>query len=83
MHVDLFVCQFSTNDAWTQFAVGEWSGIYPLTVYDTATVMGSVEHIATWVRETWGCPVVFRTSPRFVNDKYDQMVLELNRSADL
>lgn len=82
MDVDLFVCQVSTNDAWTKAPVGDFTGP-EVSAYDTSTVIGGTEAILAYVWDTWGCPVVFYTSPRFESEKYDEIVAKLNVAAPL
>lgn len=71
IHVDAFVCQLSTNDAWKGKAMGEVVGEGP---YDTTTVAGAMQHIIEYVRTTWDCPVLFYTGTWFESAEYAQMV---------
>ena len=57
---DLFVCQLSTNDATKN---------KPLPDIEAA-----VRHIIHYARETWRCPVMFYTSPRYDSEAYQAMV---------
>jgi len=83
MKVDLLVCQLSTNDAWTSSSLGELSGRKEPDEYDTSSLAGAIEFIIVYTQKTWGCPVVFYTSPRFISERYGQMVNLLNRACDL
>ncbi len=38
------------------------------------TIAGAIEAITVYVQKTWHCPVVFFTSPKFEDEKYNQMV---------
>lgn len=69
--VDLFVCQLSTNDASQKKLMGSLSDG---TEYDTHTVAGAIEWIIAYARETWDCPVVFYTNPRYDSEAYRAMV---------
>lgn len=71
MHVDAFVCQLSTNDAWKGKAMGTVVDEGP---YDTTTVAGAMQYIIAYVRATWRCPVLFYTGTYFDSAEYAQMV---------
>ena len=70
-HLDAFVCQLSTNDAWKGRAMG---AVVPEGPYDTATVAGALQEVVAYVRATWGCPVVFYSGTYFESAEYAQMV---------
>ena len=57
---DLFVCQLSTNDATKN---------KPLPDIEAA-----VREIIRYARDTWHCPVMFYTSPRYDSAAYQAMV---------
>lgn len=78
MNVDLFVCQLSTNDATQKKPLGEISND---DSYDTSTVAGAIEFIISYARDTWDCPVVFYTSPRYDSEAYADMVKLLTEIA--
>lgn len=69
LKANLFVCQLSTNDAGQGKPLGSLDGRM-----DTSTIAGAIEFIIDYARKTWGCPVVFYTSPRFDSEPYAQMV---------
>ena len=71
IHVDAFVCQLSTNDAWKGKAMGTVAAEGP---YDTGTVAGAMQHVVEYARATWHCPVLFYTGTYFESDAYAQMV---------
>lgn len=71
---DLFICQLSTNDATQNMPLGE---ISEKEMFDTHTVTGAIEYIITYVRDTWGCPVVFFTGSHYDSERYDAMVIRL------
>ena len=73
---DFFVCQLSTNDAATQKPLG--------TSADRTddTVLGAINAIVSYVRETWGCPIVFYTNTYFESDAYAAMVNGLKELAE-
>ena len=74
VHYDLFICQLSTNDATKEKPLGDLSAD---GTYDTSTVTGAIEFIINYVRDTWGCPVVFFTGSHYDSDRYDAMVKRL------
>ena len=78
-NVDLFVCQLSTNDANQNRPLG---AISVDGNYDTSTVAGAIEFIIDYAKETWSCPVVFYTNPRFNSESYAAMVRLLQEIAE-
>ncbi len=68
---DLFVCQLSTNDASRNMPLGKVSDDAP------ETVCGAINFIAEYVKNTFGCPLVFYTNPRYENERYKIMVNNL------
>ncbi len=46
--------------------------------FDTHTITGAIEYIIAYVKNTWGCPVVFYTSPYFGYAEYGAMVDRLH-----
>lgn len=79
---DLFVCQLSTNDATQGKPLGELGPSKERDSFDTRTVAGAVEYIISYARETWDCPVVFYTNPKYDSEGYAAMVELLGRIAD-
>ena len=85
-NADLFVCQLSTNDATQKKPLGTVSGSGQIGDFDTSTVAGAIESIVAYAKETWGCPVVFYTNPRYESEAYGEMVellLELSEKWDI
>ena len=76
-HFDLFVVQLSTNDASQNKKLGN--------VFDTdpKTICGAINYIIKYVKETWKCPVIFYTNPKYENDNYQKMVESLNKIKDI
>lgn len=76
LEIDAFVCQLSTND--TRFngskKLGTISELKNRNIFDTSTTIGAIEFIISYVRETWGCPVVYFTNTFFKNDNYKELV---------
>lgn len=58
--LDLFVCQLSTNDATRNV--------------DFEEVKKAVCFILDYVKNTFGCPIVFYTGTRFENERYVKMI---------
>ncbi len=71
---DAFICQLSTNDAATGKKMGNISGSRDMECFDTNTIAGAIEHIISYAKKTWGCPVIFYTGTRFSSDTYGEMV---------
>ncbi len=63
--VDLFICQLSTNDATRNSPLGEISESRDLESFDVETVCGAIEYIIAYAKETWHCPVMFYTNPKY------------------
>lgn len=83
---DLFVCQLSTNDATLESSLGEIVGSTNLNDFDTSTVIGALQYIICYARQTWDCPVVFFTGSRYDSPAYEAMVqrlLELEEQYDI
>lgn len=74
---DLFVCQLSTNDVWRHCPLGEVSEGFNRNEFDTMTVVGAMEHIISYAKERWGCPVVFYTGTDFGSEEYERMIGKL------
>ena len=72
--VDLFVCQLSTNDASKKKPLGSVSESTNIEDFDTKTVAGAIEFIIAYAKETYGCPVMFYTGPKYDNGLYGEMV---------
>lgn len=71
---DLFVVQFSTNDATEKSAVGTVSGSKEMDSFDTMTVAGALEYIIAYIGETWNCPVAIYTNTRYDSPEYTEMM---------
>lgn len=76
-NVDVFVVQLSTNDATSKKALGT------INDNDTHTICGAINYIIDYVKDTWGCPVVYYTSPRFDSNTYQNMVTALNEIKEI
>ena len=50
--------------------------------FDDTTIIGAMETIIAYTRDTWGCPVVFYTGTRYDNATYEQMVNALYQLRD-
>lgn len=79
-HLDAFVVQLSTNDAWKGKAMGSVAEEGP---YDTTTVAGAMQHIVEYIRGTWGCPVLFYSGTYFESTEYARMVELLDQVSRL
>ena len=71
---DLFVCQLSTNDATQKKPLGIVSGTCDRNAFDTSTVAGAIEFVISYAKETWNCPVMFYTNPKYDSAEYAAMV---------
>ena len=57
---DLFVCQLSTNDATRKLDINE--------------IEKSICFILSYVKNTFGCPIVFYTGTYYENNEYKKMI---------
>ncbi len=67
---DLVVCHLSSNDATKRLPLGSAGKKDVLG----KTVAGGIRAVIDYVKETWGCPMVFFTNSYFTNDRYERMV---------
>lgn len=79
---DGFVCQLSTNDASKGKKMGFISASTALRDFDRLTVIGAMEYIIAYVKEHWGCPIIFYTGCYYENQMYAEMVRTLYRLRD-
>lgn len=79
---DLLVCQLSTNDASQGKPLGVISSEKVLSSFDTKTVAGAIEYIISYTKQTWHCPVVFYTSPRYEDPRYEAMTRLMDAIAE-
>lgn len=71
---DAFICQLSTNDATQKKPLGSISKSTNLEDFDTSTITGALEYIICYVQQTWDCPVIFYTNPKYNSEQYEEMV---------
>ena len=72
---DAVICQLSTNDATKNLPLGEIRE--GDEAFDRTTVLGAMEFILAYVRDTWHCPVIFYTGTRYPSTEYEAMVAGL------
>ena len=58
--MDLFVCQLSTNDAKRNIPLSD--------------VEAAIREILDFVKENYGCPIVFYTGTRYESEAYERMI---------
>lgn len=71
---DAVVCQLSTNDASHKKELGTISDSFRLSDFDTETIIGAIEYIIGYTRQTWGCPLIMYTGTKFDSAAYQAMV---------
>lgn len=69
--IDAFVVQLSTNDASKGIEMGEVSDSFASADQNQTTIIGAMEFILAYIRETWNCPVIF-----YINAYLDRGYLE-------
>ena len=82
---DAIVCQLSTNDATKSMPLGVVEESFDVQ-YQSYTVAGAIEYIIAYAKETWNCPVVFYTQPKYDSEHYAKMVdllLEIQKKWDI
>ncbi len=62
IHLDLFICQLSTNDA------------NPIRNVDIKDTEKAIRFILDYVKTTFDCPIVFYTGTYFENERYVEMI---------
>ena len=73
--IDHLIVQLSTNDAGRNLTLGTLSSkdeFHSGNITDQ-TIIGAMEHIIAYAKETWGCKVSFWSGPKYNNDKYVAM----------
>ncbi len=75
--VDHFIIQLSTNDAGQNKPLGKVSDSKNLNDFDTQTIIGAMEYIICYCKETWGCEVSFYTGTCYNSNLYVQMITAL------
>lgn len=71
---DHFICQLSTNDATQNLPLGSVSESYNSSDFDKSTIIGAMEYIISYAKNTWNCPVTFYTNTYYNNSNYQAMV---------
>ena len=71
---DHFICQLSTNDASQGKPLGSVSSSTNMSDFDTTTIIGAMEYIIAYAKETWNCPVSFYTGTYYNSANYQNMV---------
>lgn len=75
--VDHLIVQLSTNDVTQNKPFGRISDSKDLSSFDTSTVLGAIEYIIAYAKQTWGAEVSFYTNPDFNNVTYKALISEL------
>ena len=71
---DHLIVQLSTNDASNNIELGAISDSKDTADFDTKTVIGAIEYIIAYGKETWNCPVSFYTGTKYASSQYKAMV---------
>lgn len=83
---DRLIVQLSTNDASQNKPLGTVSDSKSSADFDKTTVIGAMEFIIAYAKETWDCPVAFYTNPYYNNATYEKMIdalYELQKKWDI
>ncbi len=71
---DRLIVQLSTNDASQNKPLGTVSSSKNSADFDKTTIIGAMEFIIAYAKETWDCPVAFYTNPKYDNANYEKMI---------
>ena len=71
------IVQLSTNDVTKLRKVGELSESKELDSFDKSTVIGAIEYIVAYAKQTWNCDVSFYTNPKYNNALYEEVINRL------
>ncbi len=71
---DHFVCQLSTNDASQNLPLGTVSTSTNLNDFNKSTIIGAMEYIICYAKQTWNCPITFFTNTYYDSSNYQAMV---------
>ena len=74
---DFAVIQLSTNDATQGLELGTISDSRELSDFNTKTILGAIEYIIAYCRNTWGCPVFLYTNTKYDSKAYEAMARAL------
>lgn len=68
------IVQLSTNDASQNKPLGTVSASKNSADFDKTTIIGAMEFIIAYAKETWDAPVAFYTNPNYNNATYEKMI---------
>ena len=76
------IVQLSTNDINKLRKVGEISDSKDKDSFNKASVIGAIEYIVAYAKETWNCDVSFYTNPKYNNSLYEYVIDSLYQVKD-
>ncbi len=74
---DRLIVQLSTNDASQNKPLGSVSDSKNAADFDKSTIIGAMEYIIAYAKDTWNAPVAFYTNPYYNNATYEKMIAAL------
>ena len=77
LKLDLMIVQLSTNDATLKKDLGTVAAGTDLASFDDKTIIGAMEYVIEYTKQTWDCPVVFYTGTHYDDENYAAMVAAL------
>lgn len=75
--VTRLVVQLSTNDVSQGKPFGALAEGFDINTFNTSTVIGAIEYIIAYAKQTWNCEVVFYTNHKYGNASYNSLIGEL------
>ena len=75
--VTRLIVQLSTNDVTQGKPFGSIAEGKELSSFNTSTVIGAIEYIIAYAKQTWDCEVIFYTNHKYNNANYNSLIGEL------
>lgn len=76
-NVDHLIVQLSTNDISQNKQIGNISSSNDISTFNKQTVLGAIEYIIAYAKNTWDCEVTFYTNPKYNNSNYESLISKL------
>lgn len=75
--IDKFIVQLSTNDSGQGKPLGTMGTGTSLNDFDTTTIIGAMEYMIVYAKQTWDADVLFWTCQQHEDSRYDAMYYAL------
>lgn len=74
---DLIVIQLSTNDIYKNIPMGKIEPGFDLNDFNTDTILGAVEFMIAYAKQTWSMNIAFYIVPNYENQQYASLIQSL------